>query len=341
MKRYIKSDYSPEMWNRVRSQNPNGYLYIFKHGVGPGTIPYDVEVIKYKDLPNYYTAVWLDRFLTTSELREYDIPSETRINTILDRIGYCQKNGDVVPCDVIKASDEIEDTWSIEDETPYGFDKSNCANWGTDEWAFYIASQLDFPEDDYYAIFDDLENLRGDEWLADAEEATQDDPEMFECFKRFVNLDEEDVEACDNITASEICYRDRDNDDRIVALDVGMSDDEVAEMLAAHPSYYRSTLEIEGCDNITSSTYDYTQLALPDYKYSVEGYYDSNFQGLVDSYTGDDFSEALEAAHNFVCDGDFIIIKNEQTGRTRSYSTDDWFNAIDMGEYPADVYSIQ
>jgi hypothetical protein len=78
-----------------------------------------------------------------------------------------------------------------------------------------------------------------------------------------------------------------------------------------------------------------------DYKYSVEGYYDSNFQGLVDSYTGDDFSEALSAAHNFACDGDFIIIKNEQTGRTRSYSTDDWFNAIAYGDYPADVYKLQ
>lgn len=91
MKRYIKSS----------SERP--YLYIFKHGIGPGTLPRDVEVIKTKDLPNYYTAVWLDRFLTTDELRQYDIPSETRINELLDRIGYCQKDGDVVPCDEIEA----------------------------------------------------------------------------------------------------------------------------------------------------------------------------------------------------------------------------------------------
>lgn len=97
---------------------------------------------------------------------------------------------------------------------------------------------------------------------------------------------------------------------------------------------------IEGCDTITSSIDEYSQLATPEYTYSVEGYYDSNFQGLVDSYSGNDFSEALDAAHNFVCDGDFVIIKNVQTGRTRSYSTDDWFNAVDMGDYPADVYDI-
>lgn len=53
----------------------------------------------------------------------------------------------------------------------------------------------------------------------------------------------DEVEAYDKITASEICYRDRDNDDRVVALDVGMSDEEIEEMLAAHPSYYRSTLD--------------------------------------------------------------------------------------------------
>lgn len=85
-----------------------GYLYIFKHGIGPGTIPDDVGVIKVKDLPNYYTAVWLDRFLTTPELKQYDIPDETRINELLGRIGYCQKNGDVVPCDDVQACGDIK-----------------------------------------------------------------------------------------------------------------------------------------------------------------------------------------------------------------------------------------
>lgn len=85
-----------------------GYLYIFKHGIGPGTLPKDVEIIKTKDLPNGYTAVWLSDFLTTDELKKYDIPSETRINELLDRIGYCQKNGDVVPCDDVEACGDIK-----------------------------------------------------------------------------------------------------------------------------------------------------------------------------------------------------------------------------------------
>lgn len=84
-----------------------GYLYIFKHGVGPGTIPSDVHVVRWKDLPNYYTAVWLNRFLTADELRRYDIPSETDINYYLDRIGYCKKGNDVVPCDEIDVWDDV------------------------------------------------------------------------------------------------------------------------------------------------------------------------------------------------------------------------------------------
>ena len=92
----------------VKCNSHNGYLYIFKHGTGPGTIPKDVAFLREKDLPNGYTAVWLDRFLTSYELKAYDIPSETEINRYLDRIGYCQKGGDVVPCDEVVASGTVE-----------------------------------------------------------------------------------------------------------------------------------------------------------------------------------------------------------------------------------------
>ena len=108
MKRYIKSFTTDQLKQQLGDNYPEGgYLYIFKHGIGPGTIPRDVEIVRTKDLPNYYTAVWLDRFLTTPELKQYDIPDETRINELLGRIGYCQKNGDVVPCDEVEASTKI------------------------------------------------------------------------------------------------------------------------------------------------------------------------------------------------------------------------------------------
>lgn len=223
MKRYIKSS----------SERP--YLYIFKHGVGPGTLPKDVQVVRTKDLPRGYTAVWTDRFLTTSEMDEFDIPYETEINRYLDRIGYCQKNGDVVPCEDIDACDNVTASQDI------------------DRVAFFRERLIDeagFPRDFIYGL--SIEQLVRfyNSWN------TSDVDELYSLLDEYgFDWDSDDVEACDNITASDICYRDRDNDDSVVALDAGMSDEDVEKMLAEHPSYYRSTLDrFEACDNITAST---------------------------------------------------------------------------------------
>jgi hypothetical protein len=63
------------------------YWYITKNGIGPGTLPRDVKLGKVKDLPNYYTAIWIDRPLSTDELKYYDIYPETMNNKLLDRLG--------------------------------------------------------------------------------------------------------------------------------------------------------------------------------------------------------------------------------------------------------------
>ena len=55
----------------------DGYLYFTKHGVGPGTLPKNVKLVNWKDVDDNITAIWLDRFLTTKELNEYDIYPET------------------------------------------------------------------------------------------------------------------------------------------------------------------------------------------------------------------------------------------------------------------------
>jgi len=226
MKRYIKSFTTDQLKQQLGDNYPKGgYLYIFKHGIGPGTIPRDVQIVKTKDLPNGYTAVWLDRFLTTSELREYDIPSETRINELLGRIGYCQRDGDVVPCDEVEACGNVMASHMWDDED---FD---WEDYGDPDSFGGFASPEDF--ENWY------QNL-GSHNMAKA------------------GHDDSDVNACDKVVASEICYRDSDNDDRVVALDAGMSDEDVEEMLAAHPSYYRSTLDrfddIDACDNVMASS---------------------------------------------------------------------------------------
>lgn len=57
--------------------NKNNYLYFTKHGIGPGTLPRDVKLVDWRDIDDNVTAIWLDRFLTTEELNQYDIYSET------------------------------------------------------------------------------------------------------------------------------------------------------------------------------------------------------------------------------------------------------------------------
>ena len=64
MKKYIKS-------------SNEGYKYLTKHGLGPGTLPNDVKLLDWEDKPHNLTEIWLDRFLTNQELEYYDIYPET------------------------------------------------------------------------------------------------------------------------------------------------------------------------------------------------------------------------------------------------------------------------
>ena len=71
----------------VEESTHDRYLYLTKHGLGPGTLPKDVTLIDSKELSPYITAIWVDRYLTSRELDDYDIYPETMISEVL------QKNG--------------------------------------------------------------------------------------------------------------------------------------------------------------------------------------------------------------------------------------------------------
>ena len=86
------------------------YLYLTKHGIGPGTLPKDVKLCKVKDLPNYYTAIWLDRPLSTDELKYYDIYPETKNNELLDRLGISIE--ELEECNTVKEA-KIPKTKSV------------------------------------------------------------------------------------------------------------------------------------------------------------------------------------------------------------------------------------
>ena len=184
-----------------------GYLYIFKHGIGPGTIPSDVSVVKTKDLPNYYTAVWLDRFLTGDELKQYDIPSETEINRYLDRIGYCQKNGDVVPCGEVEACGKV---------TAYSQMSSRRSRSVTKEVLDYLADQYPnsrlykelvdkdiwinlWPDGEYNLSYNSIKNPETFLTDASADELVK---VMTELYPDSFWGDLVDVETCSKVTAS-------------------------------------------------------------------------------------------------------------------------------------------
>lgn len=162
---------------RLKNTPAGGYLYIFKHGIGPGTLPGDVEILKTKDLPNYYTAVWLDRFLTTDEMKQYDIPFETDIKYYLDRIGYCQRNGDVVPCDEINdfegvdLNDYVEGCDNVTASDDFDDDEDKiywvqayyskphrglADDFATNDWDAAIDKLVEFANQGYYIAFDNL-----------------------------------------------------------------------------------------------------------------------------------------------------------------------------------------
>lgn len=191
------------------------YLYIFKHGIGPGTMPSDVNIVKVKDLPNYYTAVWLDRFLTTDEMKQYDIPFETDINYYLDRIGYCQKDGDVVPCDDVEACDKVTASSTRQPKIPDGWD---------------IVPEGDFDDGRWGCIAKEMPNNSGYYWIDAGEDdrdklyytisyayRTPEGPvgDIIETGKTYYRLSDalkevdrritgefDDVEACDKVTAA-------------------------------------------------------------------------------------------------------------------------------------------
>lgn len=63
------------------------YWYKFRHGLGPGTMPRDCQILKVID-DGWKDYVLLDRMLTTQELNEYEIKEETPPEELLKENGY-------------------------------------------------------------------------------------------------------------------------------------------------------------------------------------------------------------------------------------------------------------
>lgn len=59
--------------NEAFDKEPHEFWYYTKHGLGPGTVPRDVEILDIKEDDNWGTYIKLDKVLTTDELEYYDL----------------------------------------------------------------------------------------------------------------------------------------------------------------------------------------------------------------------------------------------------------------------------
>lgn len=279
----------------IKSNSDARYLYIFKHGIGPGTIPSDVQIVKTKDLPNGYTAVWLDRFLTADELKQYDIPSETRINELLGRIDYCQKNGDVVPCGEVEACD-------VTATSDIGADLPTFREFATTEWEILNDGSKRLKLKDLFVYFG-----TDKQWNAS-------DPGYWYEIKVGDNTYKESKKY--SIDNKERCYKAMQR--------------AVSELLQSDSIESCDNSEIDACGdtkyfaNMVSASIDDSD----DDKFLVEGYYDNQRQGLAESAETSDISYLNELINEYANKGYYITVHNLTDGTITEFSADNWFDDL-------------
>lgn len=284
----------------VKANSHTGYLYIFKHGLGPGTIPKDVAIVKEKDLPNGYTAVWLDRFLTSYELKAYDIPSETEINRYLDRIGYCQMGGDVVPCDDVVACGTIEAAKSSKVDI---LDKYI----GNDIWLKVKISERayfrrGYTYNEYWIRILDKD---GESYIVNKVSAYKkyegNNTQKSASQSKTYTIDKNAITVLDPIQTT--------------------TTDKIFD-------------DVEACGDIKASDTKYfadmvnaAQDVLDD-DFLVEGYYDNQYRGLAESAETSDVSALNDYINDYANRGYFIKVHNLTDGVITEFSPDNWFDDI-------------
>ncbi len=95
------------------------YWYLFKHGLGPGTMPKGVNVLKVIE-DGWKDYVLLDQMLTTAELNEYEIKEAQPPLDLLKRNGINnieETYQKVSTAEHIESSEEVNDFDERWDET--------------------------------------------------------------------------------------------------------------------------------------------------------------------------------------------------------------------------------
>lgn len=149
------------------------YWYYTPHGLGPGSIPKGVNVLKTIETDNFGTYFLSDKLLTTSELREYEIKEK-----IPDEINN-KKNIDEDMFDLLGIFEDAEDPVNLEDTD----DDIDDLEMISSEWKLIDSKEI--PDSDgfitqyalyknidgskYITMFGDIDSNEPDEMYADAE----------------------------------------------------------------------------------------------------------------------------------------------------------------------------
>lgn len=72
--------------NEAFDKPPHEFWYYTKHGLGPGTIPKDVNILDVKEDDNWGTYIKLDKVLTTDELNKYEIKEKIPPNELTEEV---------------------------------------------------------------------------------------------------------------------------------------------------------------------------------------------------------------------------------------------------------------
>lgn len=105
-----------------------GYWFFTTHGVQPGSVPRDVDILDIIDTPNG-SFVKFDRFLSTKELNEYDMVEKAPKSVMSAEVeDYINRNFDGVTSATEEDYDEEELQDIIDELTADGFDVTDEAD---------------------------------------------------------------------------------------------------------------------------------------------------------------------------------------------------------------------
>lgn len=139
---WIDKDYIPGIYSATGEDDGEGYWFFTTHGVQPGSVPRDVDILDIIDTPNG-SFVKFDRFLSTKELNEYDMVEKAPESVM------SSKESDVRLGDTVESDESLESILS--ELRDGGFDTSDIY-----EIQMGLGAYLGYDSEDIKEIVNDL-----------------------------------------------------------------------------------------------------------------------------------------------------------------------------------------